>query len=81
MLKHFILIAWRNIKRKRTLSFIQILCLSIGLAAFILVSRYVQYEKDYDKFNTNFERIYRVQSYRMDDRQNETVQTVVPIAK
>jgi putative ABC transport system permease protein len=57
------------------------MCLSIGLAAFILVARYVQYEKDYDKFNTNFDRIYRAQSYRITDRLNESAQVVVPLAK
>nr|WP_319511179.1 ABC transporter permease [uncultured Draconibacterium sp.] len=81
MIKHFILIAWRNIRRRKTLSAIQILCLSVGLAAFILVARYVQYEKDYDKFNVNFDRIYRVQSYKTTDRMDESAQTVVPLAK
>lgn len=81
MIKHFILIAWRNIRRRKMLSSIQILCLSVGLAAFILVARYVQYEKDYDKFNENFDRIYRAQSYRINDRLNETAQTVIPLAK
>ncbi len=81
MIKHFILIAWRNIRRRKTLSTIQILCLSVGLAAFILVARYVQYEKDYDKFNENFDRIYRVQSYKIDDRMRDGAQVVVPLAK
>jgi putative ABC transport system permease protein len=57
------------------------MCLSIGLAAFILVSRYVQYEKDYDKFNVHFDRIYRAQSYRINDRLDESAQVVVPLAK
>lgn len=81
MIKHFILIAWRNIFRRKTLSAIQILCLSVGLAAFILVARYVQYEKDYDKFNENFDRIYRVQSYKINDRMDDGGQVVVPLAK
>ena len=81
MIKHFILIAWRNIKRRKTLSAIQILCLTIGLTAFILVARYVQYEKDYDKFNEFFDRIYKAQSYKQNDRLNDSGQTVVPLAK
>ncbi|MCL3781010.1 FtsX-like permease family protein [Prolixibacteraceae bacterium JC049] len=81
MLKHFILIAWRNIKRKKMLSFIQLLCLSVGLAAFILVARYVQYEKNWDKFNENFENIYRVHSYQKSDRTDEWSQTPVPVAQ
>ncbi|MBT6997987.1 MAG: FtsX-like permease family protein [Prolixibacteraceae bacterium] len=81
MIKHFILITWRNIRRRKMLSAIQILCLSVGLAAFILIARYVQYEKDYDKFNENYERIYRTQTYRINDRMDETAQVVVPLAK
>lgn len=81
MIKHFIVIAIRNINRRKTLSVIQILCLAIGLAAFVLVARYVQYEKDYDKFNAFFDRIYRVQSYKSGDRLEESGQTVVPIAE
>ncbi|RKD92072.1 ABC transporter permease [Mangrovibacterium diazotrophicum] len=80
MIRHFIRIALRNIKRRKTLSVIQILCLSVGLAAFILVARYVQYEKDYDKFNANYERIYRLQSYKETDRLADTGQSVVPMA-
>lgn len=53
----------------------------MGLAAFILVARYIQYENDYDKFHANFDRIYRAQTYRIDNRVNETAQTVVPLAK
>lgn len=81
MLKHFILIAWRNIKRRKTLSFIQIMCLAIGLAAFILVICYVQYEKDYDKFNTNFHRIYQTQAYKIGDRTTEYRYLPAPLSK
>ena len=61
MIKHYILIAWRNLRRNKLLSVIQILCLSVGLVTFMLVFRYVQYERNWDKFNANFDRIYRVQ--------------------
>ena len=81
MLQHYILIAWRNIKRKKTLSFIQIFCLALGLAAFILVARYVQYEKQWDTFNTNFDRIYRAQTYKIGDRTDDNTQIPVPVAQ
>lgn len=66
MIKHFLLIAWRNLKRNRLLSVIQIFCLTIGLATFILIFRYIQYEKKWDTFNTNFDRIYRAQELYKD---------------
>ncbi len=81
MIKHFILTAWRNIKRRKALSFIQIMCLSIGLSAFILVVKYVQYEKDWDKFNANFDRIYRAQSYKETKRLEDNTNVVVPLSK
>ncbi|NQU86657.1 MAG: hypothetical protein HQ541_12930 [Mariniphaga sp.] len=61
MIKHFLLTAWRNLKRNKLLTIIQIFCLTIGLATFTLIFRYVQYEKNWDKFNTKFERVYRAQ--------------------
>ncbi len=81
LLKHFAIIAWRNIKRRKLLALIQVVCLSIGIAAFILVARYVQYEKDWDKFNENFARIYRAQTYKIGDRLNDFNQVPVPVAR
>ncbi len=80
MITHFIKIAWRNIMRRKGLSFIQIMCLSVGLTAFILIARYVQYEKDWDKIHQNFSRIYRVQSYKPGDRTSVNISTMVPLS-
>lgn len=80
MIKHFIQITWRNIKSRRFLSLVQVLCLSTGMAAFILIAMYVNYEKDWDKFNTNFDRIYRVQSYKAYDRMDDGDQVPVPLS-
>lgn len=81
MIKHFLLIAWRNFQKRKSLSMIQIMCLSIGMTAFILVASYIRYEKDWDKFNVNFDRIYRVQSYKINDRLNDVDQVSVPVSK
>jgi putative ABC transport system permease protein len=75
MIKHYILIAWRNLRRNKFLSVIQILCLSVGLVTFMLIFRYVQYEKNWDKFNANFDRIYRVQLDWKDGRDYTSTQT------
>ena len=80
MIKHFINIAFRNIKRNKLLSFIQIVGLSLGITAFILIAKYTQYEKNWDTFNVNFDRIYRVQGYEKADRQEVDVQTSFPVA-
>ncbi len=80
MIKHFINIAFRNIKRNKLLSFIQIIGLSLGITAFILIVKYVQYEKDWDTFNTNFERIYRVQEYKKGDKLDVNTLTSFPVS-
>ncbi len=80
MIKHFIVTAFRNILRKRTLSFIQIFGLALGITAFLLIAKYVQYEKNWDKFNTYSDRIYRVQLYKKTDALDVDTQTSPPVS-
>ena len=61
MFRHLIKIAIRNFIRHKSFAFINIFGLSFGLACFILITLFVQYEFSYDKFNEHYERIYRVQ--------------------
>ncbi len=60
MIKSYIKSAVRNIKRNKGYSIINISGLAAGLAAFILISLYVQYEFSYDRYHKNADRIYRV---------------------
>ncbi|MEO6136011.1 MAG: ABC transporter permease, partial [Ginsengibacter sp.] len=60
MFKNYFKIAWRKIQKNKLYSFINILGLSTGLAACILIGLYVFNELSYDKFNTNSNRIARV---------------------
>ncbi len=60
MLYHNLKLAFRNLLRHRTFSFINILGLSIGLASCILVGLYAYTELSFDKFNKNHSRIYRI---------------------
>lgn len=61
MLKNYLLIALRNLKRHKAFSVINILGLAIGMAVCILIMQYVNFENSYDKFHNNYENIYRVQ--------------------
>ncbi|WP_430812674.1 MULTISPECIES: ABC transporter permease [unclassified Carboxylicivirga] len=81
MFYHYFLIAWRNLKRKKTLSFIHVLCLSVGLSGFLLVAKYVQYETNFDKFNVNYQHIYRAQTYGEGDRTDDWNQLPIPVAQ
>lgn len=61
MFRHFIKIAIRNFLRYKSFAFINMFGLSFGLATFILIALYVQYEFSWDKFNAKHERIYMLQ--------------------
>lgn len=60
MLRNYLKIALRSLKRQKGYSFINILGLSVGLACCILLTLWVLDELDYDTYNTKADRIYRV---------------------
>src|SRR5688572_4076379 len=60
MLKNYIVIAYRNLLRHKVFSFINIVGLSIGITASLLLLRYVAYERSYDTFHSNGNNIFRI---------------------
>ena len=60
MFWNYVKIAWRNIKRYKGYSFINIFGLAIGLACCILILLWVQDELNYDRFHTNADDLYRI---------------------
>ena len=60
MIRNYFKIAWRNLLRNKTFSFISIAGLAAGLACFILIALYVADEMSYDRYNEKANRIYRV---------------------
>ena len=60
MLKTYFKLAYRNIVKDKAYSFLNIAGLSIGLAASILILLWVQNENSYDKFHTNANQLYRI---------------------
>ncbi len=59
MLKNYVLIALRNLKKYKGFSFINILGLSVGLTCCLLIGIYIQEETSYDTHHENSENIYR----------------------
>ncbi len=59
MYKLFLKIATRYLLKNKLYSFINIFGLAIGVASFILIMLYVNYERSYDKFEGS-ENVYRV---------------------
>lgn len=60
MFKNYVKIAYRNILKNKAYSILSIISLSVGMAAFLLIALYNQYELSYDKYHENSDRIYRV---------------------
>jgi len=61
MLRNFLITSLRILWRNKLVSTINILSLSIGITAFLLILLYVHHETSYDKFNENYDRIYRLE--------------------
>ncbi|MGD8777479.1 MAG: ABC transporter permease [Ignavibacteria bacterium] len=60
MLLNYLKIAFRNLTKFKTISFINIVGLAIGTSLFIIMTLFVVDELSYDKFNEKYDRIYRV---------------------
>lgn len=66
MIRSYLRIAWRNLRRQPGFSIINILGLSIGLACTIIIVLYIRNELSYDRFHANGERIYRLTAFTDD---------------
>lgn len=60
MLRNYLKIAWRNLLRNRTFSFINITGLAVGLGCFLLIALYVLDELSFDRYYNKTENIYRI---------------------
>jgi putative ABC transport system permease protein len=60
MLRHFFLVASRNLLKRKFYSFINMAGLAIGMTCCLLVALYVQHELSYERYHARHERIYRV---------------------
>jgi len=60
MLKNYLKIALRNIKRHKGYSAINIIGLAIGITCCLYIFLYVQQELSYDRYHNDADRIYRI---------------------
>lgn len=60
MFQNYLKITFRNLKRHKGYSFINIAGLSVGMACFILILLFSMYEFSYESHHQNADRIYRV---------------------
>ncbi len=62
MLRNLWLVTHRNLLKNKSFTLINIIGLSLGLAAFIVISAYVHYEKSFDTMYPGADHVYRAES-------------------
>ncbi|HEY8784519.1 MAG TPA: ABC transporter permease [Mucilaginibacter sp.] len=60
MIRNYFKIAWRNLKKNRLYTFVNIIGLAAGIVSCLLIGIYIKNELSYDRFNENADRIVRV---------------------
>jgi putative ABC transport system permease protein len=60
MIKNYLTIALRSFLKHKSFTLLNVVGLSLGMVASLLILQYVKYERSYDAFNTKAADIYRV---------------------
>ena len=60
MFKNYLKIAFRNLRKHKIYSSINVIGLAAGLACFILVGLYISYELSFDQYHENKDDLYRL---------------------
>jgi putative ABC transport system permease protein len=81
MIKNYFKIAWRNLRKNRIFSFINIFGLSVGLTSCMLISVYLYNEVSYDKYHKNIDNLYHLATtFVKDGKEEKTPNTPAPMA-
>jgi len=72
MFKNYFKTAWRTLSKNKFYSAINISGLAVGLAAGIMLLMWVQNELSYDKFNKDYQHIYRLSTQLKSNGENRT---------
>lgn len=78
MSKYFFIFLYRTLWNNKLFTSLNIVGLALGFAAFILAYQYINREKNYDRWNPNYENIYRV---GLTHEGEHVAQTPSPLAK
>ncbi len=62
MLQNYFKITLRNLNKRRAYAFVNVFGLAVGVAACLVIGKYVEFETSYDGFHANAKNIYRVVS-------------------
>jgi len=67
MLKNYLVVAFRSMRRSKVFATLNILGLAVGMTACLLIMHYLSFETSYDRFHENSDRIYRLRYERTDE--------------
>ena len=81
MLKNYLVIAFRNLKRHKLFSFINILCLSLGITFSLLIGVYINKEKNVNADLRNAGNQYLIKSKWKVKNMGLDITTIGPLAK
>ena len=82
MYKSYLKIAWRNLRKNRVFSLINIAGLAVGIAAFLLILEYVSFERSVNGFHTNLPTLYRMLTTNKEGQSSEFMAPGIgPLAK
>ncbi|NOW97778.1 ABC transporter permease [Mucilaginibacter sp. SG564] len=62
MIRNILLVTYRNLVKNKIYTFINVTGLALGMAAFILITAFVNFEKSFDRIHPDAANIYRVES-------------------
>ncbi|MBN7817325.1 ABC transporter permease [Algoriphagus pacificus] len=81
MLRNYIILAWRNLKRNMSFSFINILGLAVSMSVCLLIIMILMDQYSYDTYHSKKDRIYRVHTTRYQQNNGETASSALPLAE
>lgn len=82
MFKNYLKLAWRNLLKNKTFSFINVLGLATGLTCCILITLYVVHETSYDRHHVNSNRLYLLGTDFIDEgKEDLSATTSAPVGR
>jgi len=82
MIKNYLKVAWRNLKKNKIFSFINVFGLAIGLTCCMLISLYLYNELSYDSYHKNVSRLYQLGTiFVKEGKEERMANTPAPMAK
>ncbi len=61
MIKNYLVIAFRSFLKHKSFTILNVIGLSLGMVASLLILQYVKYERSYDTFHSKASDVYRIQ--------------------